>query len=855
MIKKLHTILFSLMIVFRVNAQTSEQLENAFQFCGTQYDIPADLLKAVAYTETRFSHIIPHEDYQSYTQAPHAYGIMGLRDDDWFGYSLIEAANLIGYPKELLINNYQLNIQGAAALLSKLADEQNINRSNLNSWRSAVEKYSGIPQEDVKEFYSFDVFKVLSDGTETNGITIEKHSEVDMNQFSEHVNPKNKLKNIESDDYPPAVWDPSPNYYSNPPFYQKFSVVHTTQGSFAASVSWLKNPASSAATHYIIRSSDGYIVQLVREMYAAWHAVCWNRWMFGTEHEGYVENPSWYTDTMYLNSAALFRHLCTTYNIPMTRNYIIGHGEKSNASWVAWMQQNFPSIDPNCNSHTDPGQYWDWNFYMQLITQDTLSPKVLTSFPAGTDSAWANTKIKITFDQRMRKPQAQNAFSIQPSVSGTFSWEDLGKTLVFTPSTLLSLGTQYTATLDTTAINFNYRPILGSYSFSFVTKTTSPLNLVESYPINNQNNISTSVKFIVKFDSPLLQSSIAGNVVLEDSAGNQLSIKNLVYSESEGKGKITFSPNINLSYEKSYKLTVKDQIKNVVGSSLGYDYVVNFRTESNNFVQGTLIDGFEAIGGWKTPSYSGSTVGVDPNKTTFTISSEQKVSGNNSGKLTYYFTNASGGVCREFNSDKPSIGSDATHRFGVWVYGDRSMNQLEFWFYYNTTTNVIVPITTLDWTGWKFIEIPISQISGSGDRLFHSFVIRQTANGSRYDSVYFDASQKRDPALTDIIAANDFLPKEFKLEQNYPNPFNPFTTIRYQIPQESKISLIVYDILGNEVAVLANNEFREAGTYSIEFNTSELKLSSGVYFYQLNAVPSSSGGKSYVETRKMMIVK
>lgn len=848
MIKRLHIILFCLMIIFRVTAKTPEQLENAFQLYGIQYDVPVDLLKAIAYTETRFSHIIPHENYQSCTQAPHAYGIMGLRDDDWFGHSLTEAANLIGYQQEMLISNYELNIQGAAAFISKIASEQNIDKNNLNAWRSVVEKYSGIPQDEVKEFYSFDVFKVLSEGTVTNGITITKHPEIDMAQFSEHVNPANKLKNIESDDYPPAVWDPSPNFYSNPPFYQKFSVVHTTQGSFAASVSWLKNPASSAATHYIIRSSDGYIVQLVREMYAAWHAVCWNRWMFGTEHEGFVENPAWYTDTMYLNSAALFRHLCLRYNIPMTRNYIIGHGEKSNAAWVTWMQQNFPSIDPNCNTHTDPGQYWDWNFYMQLITQDTLSPNVLSNFPAGADSAWANTKIKITFDQRMRKPQTQNAFSIQPAVSGTFSWEDLGKTLVFTPSTLLSLGTQYTVTIDTTAINFNYRPLLGTYTFSFVTRTSSPLNLVESYPVNNQTNISTSVKFIVKFDSPLLQSSIAGNVVLEDSAGNPISIKNLVYSENEGKGKITFSPNNNLSYNKSFKLTIKGQLKNVVGASLGQDYVVNFRTEINNFVQGTLIDGFEAIGGWKTPSYSGSTTGVDPNKTTFTISSEQKVSGNNSGKLTYFFTNASGGVCREFNSDRPNIGSNPAHRFGVWVYGDRSMNQLEFWFYYNTSTNVIVPITTLDWTGWKFIEIPISQIGGSGDRLFHSFVIKQTNNGSRYDSVYFDASQKRDPALTDIILANDPLPKEFKLEQNYPNPFNPSTTIHYKIPQASLVSIKIYDILGNEVAVLTNNELREAGTYSIEFNTNELKLSSGVYFYQMQ-----SG--QFVDTKKMLMIK
>ncbi len=828
--------------------QSPKQLNNEFMINAIRYNIPVDIIKSVAYVESRFRHTIPHEDHEACTGMPHSFGIMGLRNDNWFGRSLIEAASLINASPEMLTQDYELNIQGAAALLSKYAEEIYIDRMDLNSWKLVFEKYPGIPQEGVREFYSFDVLKILSEGTITNGIEIKSHPEIDFSIFSESVNPKNKLINIESEDYGPAFWDPSPNFYSNPPFYQKFSVVHTTQGSFAASVSWLKNPASSAATHYIIRSSDGYIVQLVREANAAWHAVCWNRWMFGTEHEGFVDNPAWYTDTMYLSSAALFRHLCIRYNIPMTRNYIIGHGEKSNSAWVTWLQQNFPSIDPNCNSHTDPGQYWDWNFYMQLITQDTLSPKVLSNLPTGTDSAWSNTKIKITFDQRMRKPETQNAFSIQPAIAGTFSWENLGKTLVFTPSTLLALGTQYTVTLSTSALNFNYKPIFGNHSFSFVTKTTSSLNVTESYPSNNQNGISPSVKLIVKFDTPLMQSSIAGNVLLQDSAGTNLPIKNLSYSELDAKGILTFSSQSNLEFDKPYKFIIKGQIKNVVGSALGQDIEINFRTGTNNFIQGTLVDGFEAIGGWKTPSYSGSTVGVDPNKTTFSITTENKVSGNNSGKLTYFFTNASGGVCREFNSDRPNIGNNGTHRFGVWVYGDRSMNQLEFWFYYNTSTNSIVPVATLDWTGWKFIEIPISQIGGSGDRLFHSFVIKQTTTGSKYDSVYFDASQKRDPAVTDIILADDFLPTDFKLEQNYPNPFNPTTTIRFQVPQSSMVSLKIYDLLGNEVAILTDNEYREAGTYSTELNSNELNLSSGVYFYQLKA-----GGFS--ATKKLILMK
>jgi len=89
------------------------------------------------------------------------------------------------------------------------------------------------------------------------------------------------------------------------------------------------------------------------------------------------------------------------------------------------------------------------------------------------------------------------------------------------------------------------------------------------------------------------------------------------------------------------------------------------------------------------------------------------------------------------------------------------------------------------------------------------------------------------------------LRKEFALYQNYPNPFNPSTSIQYAIGSKQNVQLKVYDVLGNEVAILVN-EFREAGSYDISFNASN--LSSGIYFYKLQ-----SG--SFVQTRKMILIK
>ena len=85
----------------------------------------------------------------------------------------------------------------------------------------------------------------------------------------------------------------------------------------------------------------------------------------------------------------------------------------------------------------------------------------------------------------------------------------------------------------------------------------------------------------------------------------------------------------------------------------------------------------------------------------------------------------------------------------------------------------------------------------------------------------------------------------FTLEQNYPNPFNPKTVVSCQLPVASDVRLVVYDLLGREVAVLMD-EHKEAGTYRMMFDAS--MLSTGVYFYRM-----TSG--DFVECRKMLLVK
>ncbi len=95
------------------------------------------------------------------------------------------------------------------------------------------------------------------------------------------------------------------------------------------------------------------------------------------------------------------------------------------------------------------------------------------------------------------------------------------------------------------------------------------------------------------------------------------------------------------------------------------------------------------------------------------------------------------------------------------------------------------------------------------------------------------------------IVEVELAPSVFSLSQNYPNPFNPNTTINYQLPVNSFVTLKVYDVLGNEVATLVNEE-KIAGEYEIKFNASE--MGSGVYFYKLQA-------GSFIGMKKMIFLK
>ncbi|MGI8964789.1 MAG: N-acetylmuramoyl-L-alanine amidase, partial [Limisphaerales bacterium] len=190
-----------------------------------------------------------------------------------------------------------------------------------------------------------------------------------------------------STDYGPAIWNPNCNQYYTSGNGHKFHVVHDIEGYYQSTVSYFKNCGTSASIHYLVNGKkdstsdapEGEITQMVRDANYAWHARCWNTHSTGTEHEGFASNPAWFTDALYNASAGVTRNLANKFGYAKDRNHIIAHGQKSVAGWPAYASANL-GIDPYCNTHSDPGPYWDWTKYMGMVNGGGGGRKVKADF-------------------------------------------------------------------------------------------------------------------------------------------------------------------------------------------------------------------------------------------------------------------------------------------------------------------------------------------------------------------------------------------------------------------------------------------------------------------------------------------
>ncbi|MFI1760569.1 N-acetylmuramoyl-L-alanine amidase [Streptomyces sp. NPDC020800] len=390
---------------------SADRLQRAYATAADEYHVPLSVLLAVSYLQSRWD---THAGAPSVTGG---YGPMHLTDartalattehlaegtEDARGdaaraalhpdirlpaesvlparlKTLPRAAGLTGLPAARLRSDPADNIAGGAALLAAAQKELGEPFSaDPADWYGAVARFSGADDTATAAVYANDVYDVLHTGEERTTddgqlvvLAAQPHLVADIAQLA-----RAGLRTAPTDDTecPRSVsceWIPAPySQFGNDDYGNhdlgdrpgsqsiKYIVIHDTEGTWDGVLHLVQDP-TYVSWNYTIRSTDGLIAQHVKAKDVAWHAGNWyiNAKSVGIEHEGFLAAPdAWYTEAMYRSSARLVRYLAREYDIPLDRQHILGHDNVPG-----------PTTSTIPGMHTDPGPYWDWRHYFQLL--------------------------------------------------------------------------------------------------------------------------------------------------------------------------------------------------------------------------------------------------------------------------------------------------------------------------------------------------------------------------------------------------------------------------------------------------------------------------------------------------------
>ena len=482
------------------------------------------------------------------------------------------------------------------------------------------------------------------------------------------------------------------------------------------------------------------------------------------------------------------------------------------------------------------------NTNLALVPNEN-NPTVVSTVPTNLTTDFSNSSnIEVQFDINMDATSTEAAFSITPSVDGTFSWEDNQKRLIFNPTNNLTPGETYQVKIASGAKTIFEKILIFDHNFQFSTRTK--LNMISAYPVNGEFNISKSVEIILQFDHAINSGTLGGNISFEDSEGNP--VPPVVDFSAFSRGVISFVPVSDLEIGSSYTVNLTENIGDTEGLTLQENIEITFTVENEIVNEGTLVDDFETTGNWNSPLDNSFSNGLGFNSK-FEISSSKKYAGTFSGKLEYSFNEEDGYF--KINRVNPVAVGGGDSDFGLWIWGDLSNNIIEYWFTDSESNMISKEIDTINFTGWKMKSVTLSDVA-DGDLKFEGFGIKHHPSADSVGVFYIDNAQY--DLTTPVKEIQSEFPDEYSLSQNYPNPFNPSTTIKYSIPVETRRGvspqntiLKIYDILGREVATLVNQN-QKAGNYEIQFDASH--LTSGIYLYKLQ-----SG--NFVATKKLMLLK
>ena len=413
--KKIITLLTILSVQYGFSIPVYNIYQNEFNNAYNQYpQIPKGILEGVAFTQTHFKNI--QNPMEACIGLPAVNGVMGLTENGqgYFRENLRLVSDLSGYSVQDIKSSPSVNIMAYAKAYSLIMDSLNIS-NNINAHDIVLKTLSEIPWDHnaannfalntfvyqvldfVKstanqQFYNFpnhnvDLIAVFGQNN------YEVLSSTYVNVSSAAVSNENNVvyqPQYKSAEYGPALWvaTPSCNYSSRSGTAVSAIAIHTIQGTYAGAISWAQNCSANVSYHYVVRSSDGQITQMVLEADKGWHIGSENPYTIGYEHEGYVDDASWYTEAMYQASADLSRDVCNSgYGINPLRTFFgaatVGLNTLGACTKIKG-HQHYPN-----QSHTDPGVNWDWEKYYKLINNNPNVTTLTTTSGSVFDSGGA----------------------------------------------------------------------------------------------------------------------------------------------------------------------------------------------------------------------------------------------------------------------------------------------------------------------------------------------------------------------------------------------------------------------------------------------------------------------------------
>lgn len=386
-------------------------LQRAFAAAASEYHVPQSVLLGVAYLQSRWDahggapsvtggygpmHLTDARTALA-TAAHHSEGTEDARGDSARAplhrdtevpentelparlKTLTKAAELTGRPAEELRTDEAANVAGGAALLA--AAQQDLGEplsADPADWYGAVARFSGADDSATAAAYANDVYDVIRAGAERitdAGELVALAARPDVAPDTAQLKRTGlRTASTAGTECPVTVsceWIPAPyeefgdsdygnHDLGNRPASQsiRYIVIHDTEGAWDGVIDLVQDP-TYVSWNYSLRSTDGHIAQHVKAKDVAWHAGNWyvNAKSIGLEHEGFLAHPdSWYTEAMYRSSARLVRYLAAKYGIPLDRQHILGHDNVPG-----------PTTATVPGMHTDPGPYWDWRHYFDLL--------------------------------------------------------------------------------------------------------------------------------------------------------------------------------------------------------------------------------------------------------------------------------------------------------------------------------------------------------------------------------------------------------------------------------------------------------------------------------------------------------